>query len=96
MKVSTVARIVEVTIDGKTLFTLFANAVWGDAKVATGKDRTFYEAMGSLVGISDVEAVRKANGNALDKEAHITTDEFRKWLPTVFSEFARAMLEVAK
>lgn len=85
-----------VTISHKRLLNLFVNAVYGDAKVATGKDRTFYKAFGSLIGISDVKAVRIANGLIQKKENRITVTEFRRWLPTVFSEFARVMLEVTE
>jgi len=90
MKVSTITG--TVTISHRQLFDLFVAAVYGDAKKATGKDRTFYVAFGHLVGISDVDAVKIANENT-KKEHHITVTEFRKRLPVVFSEFARAMLE---
>jgi len=93
MKIHSITRTVE--IDNTTLFNLFVNAIYGDAKVSTGKDRTFYEAFGRLVGISDVEAVRTANSHA-KKENRITVTEFQKRLPTVFSEFARVMLEQVK
>jgi hypothetical protein len=88
-------RTVKVTIDNATLLNLFVGAVYGDAKDAIGKDRTFYKAFGSLIGISDVEAVKIAN-NLARKENHITTKEFRRWLPTVFAEFARVMLETTE
>ena len=92
MKTNTITKTVEVTISNATVLDIFIRAIYGDAKASTGKDQTFYKAFGSLVGISDVEAVKIANGYA-KKEERITTDEFRKWLPAVFSEFARAMLE---
>lgn len=95
MKVSTITKTVKVTIDNATLLKLFVGAVYGDAKKATGKDKTFYKAFGSLVGISDVEAVKIANSLA-KKENRITTKEFRCWLPTVFAEFARVMLETTE
>lgn len=95
MKTSTVTRTVRVTIDNATLLDLFVNAIRDDAMTSTGKGRTFYKAFGSLVGISDVEAVKIANGYA-KKEDRITTEEFRRWLPTVFAEFARVMLEADK
>ena len=90
MKVNTIARTVE--IDNATIFNLFISAVYGDAKASTDKDRTFYRALGYLIGISDVDAVKMAN-NRRPKENRITVTEFRRWLPTVFAEFARAMLE---
>lgn len=92
MKTNTVTRTVKVTIDNATLLNLFVNAIRNDATASTGKDRTFYKALGNLIGISDVEAVKIANGYA-KKENRITTEEFRRWLPTVFAEFARVMLE---
>lgn len=92
MKVNTITRTVEVTISNAQLLDLFVSAVYGDAVGSTGKDRTFYKAFGSLVGISDVEAVKIAN-NLAKKENRITTKEFRRWLPTVFAGFARVMLE---
>lgn len=92
MKINTITKTVEVTISNATVLDIFIQAVYDDAKASTGKDRTFYRTFGSLVGISDVEAVKIANGYA-EKENCIITEEFRRWLPTVFSEFARAMLE---
>lgn len=89
MRVNTITR--AMTID-TTVFNLFVSAVYGDAKEATGKNRTFYKAFGYLVGISDKDAVGIANDGA-EKGERITVTEFRRWLPTVFSEFARAMLE---
>lgn len=93
MKVNTITR--TVTIDNATVFRLFVNAVYGDAKAAIGKDRTLYTALGSLVGVSDVDAVKIANDRAKE-ENRITVTKFRKWLPIVFSEFARVMLEVTE
>ena len=90
MKVNAITRTIE--IDNVTLFNLFVSAVYGDAKASTGKDRILYTAFSCLAGISDVDAVKMANVNA-KKEDHITVTEFRKWLPTVFGEFARVMLE---
>ena len=91
MKTNTITKTVEVTISN-TLLNLFVQAIYADAKAATGKQQTFYKALGSLVGISDVDAVKIANSTA-KREDRITTDEFRRWLPTVFAEFAQAMLE---
>lgn len=93
MKVNTVTRTVRVTVDNATLLNLFVNAIYGDANAATGKQQTFYRALSSLVGISDVDAVKRANRDA-KKWDRITVAEFRCWLPTVFAEFARAMLEI--
>lgn len=93
MEISTVTKTIEVTISNATTLDIFVNAVYGDAKNAIDRQRTFYKAFSSLIGISDVEAVRIANGLTRKKENRITTEEFRKWLPTVFAEFARAMLE---
>ena len=92
MKVNAITR--TITIDNATVFRLFVNAVYGDAKAATGKDKTLYTAFGSLVGISDVDAVKIANDRA-KQEDFITVTQFRKWLPTVFSEFARAILKAS-
>ena len=92
MKINTTTHTVEVTISNATALGIFIRAVYGDAKAATGKERTFYKTLGSLVGIYDIDAVKIANSHA-KKENRITTEEFRRWLPTVFAEFARAMLE---
>lgn len=93
MKVNTITRTVKVTISRKQLLDLFVNAVYGDAKAATDKDQTFYRALGYLIGIKDVDAVKTANSTV--PSAHrITTEEFRCWLPTVFAEFA-LMLETS-
>lgn len=89
-KVNTITRTIEV--DNAALFNLFISAVYGDAKKSTGKDRTLYQALGSLVGISDNNAVALAN-SGVEKEDRITVTEFRRWLPTVFAEFARVILE---
>jgi len=96
MKINTITKTVEVTISNVTLLRLFVDAVYGDAKVATGKDRTFYKAFGCLIGIKDIEAVKIANKSTRGKENRITTDEFRKWLPGIFSEFARVMMEATE
>lgn len=93
MKVNTVTRMIEIEIDNVTLLSLFVEAVYSDAKDSTDKDRTLYRALGYLVGISDVEAVKMANSLTAEKENHVTTKEFQRWLPIVFAEFARAMLE---
>ena len=90
MKVSRITK--TVTISHEQVLRIFTNAVYGDAKRASGKDLIFYKAFGSLVGISDKEAVEIANHNT-KKEYRITVTEFRRWLPTVFAEFARVMLE---
>ena len=92
MKTSTVTKTVKVTISNRELLRLFIQAIYPDAINATGKNQTFYKAVGSLIDISDVDAVKIANGYAKNED-RITTDEFRRWLPTVFAEFARAMLE---
>jgi len=90
MRVNTITK--TVTISNTQIFNMFVNAIYGDARDATGKNRTLYRAFGYLVGISDVDAVEAANKDA-EKENQITVTAFRKWLPTVFAEFARAMLE---
>lgn len=92
MKINTITRTVKVTVDNATLLALFVRAVAGDAIISTGRQRTFYKALGNLVGISDVQAVKIANDNA-KKEDRITSKEFRQWLPRAFAEFARAMME---
>ena len=92
MKVNTITRTVE--IDNATIFNLFISAVYGDAKASTDKDRTFYRALGHLIGISDAAAVEIANSQ-VKKEDRITVTAFQKWLPTVFAEFARAMTEAS-
>lgn len=93
MKTNTIARIVKVTITNRELLVLFVQAVGGDAVDSTGKQRTSYKALGHLVDISDTDAVVAANRDAT-KEDRITVIEFRQWLPTIFAEFARAMLEM--
>ena len=95
MKINTVTRTVKVTISNAEILKFFVRAISGDAADAlksSGKQRTFYRALGHLVGISDENAVQIANSGVKRRE-YITVDEFREWLPTVFSEFARAMME---
>lgn len=93
MEVNTVTKTVEVTISNAVVLDIFVQAIYGDAQNSTGKGRTFYKALGHLVGISDVQAVGRANYDIMDEEDHITVEEFQRWLPTKFAEFARAMLE---
>ena len=93
MKINTITK--TAAISHKQLLDLFVDAVYGDAKKATGKDRTFYRALGRLVGISDADAVEAAN-RGVKAQNRITVTEFRKKLPTVFSTFAQAMLEAAE
>jgi len=93
VKVNTLTKTVEVTISNMQILDIFIDALTDDARLSFGKERTLYKAIGCLIGIGDVEAVKIANNHTAQKEHRITTDEFRKWLPTVFSEFARAMLE---
>lgn len=96
MKVNTITQTVRIKIDNPTLLGLFVQAVYGDAKKATGKDQTLYKAFGYLVGIADADAVKMANNRRLKPEENrITVAEFRRWLPTVFSEFAQAVLEAS-
>ena len=98
MKINTITRTVKVTISNAEVLKCFIQAVAGDAVAASesgGKQWAFYRALGHLIGITDVEAVNRGNYDIMDKENHITVEEFRCWLPTVFAEFARAMLEVS-
>jgi len=97
MEINSVTRTVKVTISNTEILMFFVRAVSGDAKNArdsrdaTAKEWVCYKALGHLVGISDTDAVKIANAGA-KKENRITTEEFRRWLPTVFAEFARAMM----
>jgi len=93
MEINTVTRTVKVAIDNATLLHLFVGAVSGDAIKSTGKEQLLYRAFANLIGISDVDAVKIANDKYAGGENRITTDEFRRWLPTVFAEFAQVMLE---
>lgn len=97
MKVNTITRTVKITVDNATLLNLFVDAIYGDAHASEegSKQEAYYRALGHLVGISDAEAVRRGNCKIMDKENHITVEEFRRWLPTVFAEFARVMLEAS-
>lgn len=67
----------------------FIDALAPDAKASEGRERTLYLAPSWLVNRTDVQAVAIANRDARNHAREtITTDEFRKWLPTVFSAFA--------
>lgn len=98
MKVNTITRIVKVTVDNATLLNLFVDAIHGDARASEkgSKQEAYYRALGHLVGVSDTEAVKRGNYRIMDEENHITVEEFREWLPSVFSEFARAMMEATE
>ena len=94
MKTSTITKTVEVTISNAEVLRHFVKALAGELKVSTDKQRTFYYALGHLVGVSDTDAVETANDRPdVKEENYITVEEFRLWLPTVFAEFARVMLE---
>lgn len=93
MKVSTITKTVKVTISNKEVLRHFVKALAGELEIATGRQQTFYYALGHLVGVSDVAAVDAANGTVnVKEENYITVEEFRLWLPTVFAEYARLML----
>ena len=97
MKISTITKTVKVTISNAEVLRHFVKALAGELKASEGQQRAFYCALGHLVGISDVEAVKRGNEMPSVKEDdYITIEEFRCWLPTVLAEFARAMLEATK
>ena len=87
-------REVTVTIESSELLNLLIMALYTKAHKATGKTITLFSALGSLAGLSDVEAVKAANREA-DKRnlPRIKTDEFRRWLPQILSETFAEFLE---
>ena len=87
-------QIDKMTISNTMLLDLFIQAITSNLVNSSGKELTLYRALGHLVGIDDRDAVERAN-NGTEKEDRITVKEFRLWLPTVFSEFARVMLEAS-
>ena len=80
----------------------FVEAIRPTAEASTGKERRLWAALGHLVGISDEEAVQKANhqdgwglhpqDDVIGSDA-ITVAEFREWLPCVFSDFAGRIIK---
>jgi len=94
---STFTKTVTVEISGQEFVASLVASLYPKAKNSQGKERTLYYAFASLVGCSDVEAVRIANRQA-DKEGlpRISTAEFRRWIPTVLSETFAEFLEDAK
>jgi hypothetical protein len=84
-----IERLVKVTISEAELLNFFVASLKPDARASEGQERTFYHALSHLVGISDVEAVKRANKQARSEGLPtITVAKFRKWLPQVFSQFA--------
>ena len=83
----------KVSISGRELLLLFLDAIRPEAEAATGTEHTLWHAFGHLIGISDVEAVERANEECPDGMFPITIEEFRQWLPTVFAQFAEAVVE---
>lgn len=86
-------KTVTVEVSNRELVGELVSALYPKAKGAQGKERTLYYALASLIGCPDVEAVRIANRQA-DKDGlpHISTTEFRRWIPIVLSEtFAEFM-----
>jgi len=81
----------EIVVEKAELLQLFIDTMRSEAQAASGKECTCWVAFAHLVGIPDVQAVKVAN-NAVDPSNRITTDEFRRWLPTVFSKFAAEVL----
>jgi len=84
---------VEVSISGRDLLLLFVDTIKPEAEAATGKEFLCWRAFAHLIGISDAEAVEAVNEEYPDGMFHITVEEFRQWLPTVFAQFAEAVVE---
>lgn len=90
-------KTVRVVISYKDLLDFFGEALYLEARTSEDKERSFYYALGFLVGVSDVQAVKMANRKARKQGLEsITTDEFRKWLPKVFSRFAEKAIGKTK
>lgn len=86
-------RTVKVTITHSELLNFFVDAVAGHAQASEGKQRTLWQALAFLIGITAKETVKKANQTARQKgQETITLAEFRKWLPEAFSQFAKEAL----
>ncbi len=86
-------RTVKVTISNRELLDFLVAALWRVAQASEGKKRTFYYALGHLVGITDVEAVRLGNKRAKKKGLPtMTVTQFREMLPQVLSDFAASVL----
>ena len=78
---------VAVLIEAKDFVDLLIRALYPKAQAAQGKERVFFMAFASLVGCTDVEAVKIANREAGNKSLpRIKVDEFRRWLPQMLSE----------
>lgn len=88
---ATITRRVTVEIKESDMLQFLGNALSDRVKATDGKRATFRYALSRLVGITDKEAVRVANGGA-EKEDRITVSEFRCWLPEVISRFAADVL----
>jgi hypothetical protein len=87
---ASITRSVQVEIEEKELLHFLTDALYQRAKIAA--KRRFWIALGNLVGITDVEAVKIANREPLD-EPSLTTAEFRKQLPIVISKFAAEVMK---
>lgn len=65
-----------------------------DSAVNDSQQRTYIRALGNLVGVTDVEAVARANEVALANGwTKITTRNFRLWLPKALSGFFGEVME---
>ena len=84
---------VNMQIEGSEVILWVVNVIRDLAVESQDDDYIFFTALGHLVGISDVEAVKYANSVADRKNLpHITTREFRRRLPGVMSKvFAEFM-----
>lgn len=79
-------KTIRVTIDSNQFTDLLVAALFGHARSAADGEYTCFRALGCLVGVSDVEAVRMANKEAkITGHPTITVAEFRKWLPALLS-----------
>lgn len=78
---------VTVTIENNELVWLLIDALYPKAQTAEGKECVLFLALSSLVGRSDVDAVKVANRKA-DAQTlpHIKVAEFRIWLPKILAE----------
>jgi hypothetical protein len=77
---------VTVTIKDKEIIGMLVDFLRERARDSTDEQRTMYYAIACLIGVPDVEAVKRANRWA-DEHNHprVTVDEFRCWLPNVLS-----------
>ena len=86
-------RTVKVTISDNELLNFLVTALWRMVQTSERQERTFYYALGHLVGITDVEAIRLGNEKAKDEGLPaITVAQFRKMLSQALSDFAASVL----